>query len=151
MITPEQIAKSGTEHGEQAALFCWAASFANTRDERLRLMFAIPNGDQRGDGTRKGAQIAGGRLKAEGMKPGVSDVFLPVPMKLYSEKFSPFKYREYHGLFIEMKRANGKASDVSSEQADFGVKMMAQGYDFVVCFGWQQARDAILKYLGLTP
>ena len=25
MITPEQLAKSGTEHGHQAALFCWIA------------------------------------------------------------------------------------------------------------------------------
>ena len=78
MITPEQIAKNDSEHAHQAALFCWASLYINgnyvgrseTVCNALRNLFAIPNGDQRGDGSAKGAMIAGARLKAEGQRNG---------------------------------------------------------------------------------
>lgn len=145
MITPEQIAKSGTEHAHQAALFCWAANMANdpTTPARaaiaLRLLFAIPNGDQRGDGSHKGAQIAGARLKAEGMKSGVPDIFLPWPSS------------GCNGLFIEMKKPglqtkkNGGCSD---EQVNYIWSLRLAGYDVRICYSWEKAKAAILSYLG---
>lgn len=147
MITPEQIAKTGTEHAHQAALFCWAAQYINSPHgvirvkEALARMFAIPNGDQRGDGTHKGAQIAGARLKAEGMKPGVMDIFLAYPSG------------GFHGLFIEMKKPgmqkkkNGGCSD---EQMEFTNLLQTVAYDVRVCYSWEEARQTILHYLRST-
>lgn len=132
-MTPETIAKPGTEHAEQAALFAWAALNVRTYPA-LAWLFAIPNGGSRGD-TERSARIVGGRLKAEGVKPGVADVFLP------------HAAHGVHGLFIEMKRANGGV--VSPEQSAFGAEMQRRGYGFAVAYGWQAARDILLSYL--TP
>ena len=77
-----------TEHDEQAALFQWAELMAAQIPE-LRLMFAIPNGGHRHIGVAR-------KLKAEGVKPGVPDIFLPVARN------------KFHGLFIEMKFGRGR-------------------------------------------
>ena len=83
MMTPEQIAKSGTEESHQTALFAWAALHANECPQ-LRLLLAIPNGGLRN-------KVTAGKLKAQGVKAGVPDIFLPVARG------------RYHGLWIEMK------------------------------------------------
>ena len=135
-MQPEALAKSGSEDGEQAALFCWARNEINAgRHLMLEWMFAIPNGGSRGS-NKADAMAVGGRLKATGVKAGVSDIFLPWPI------------HNANGLFIEMKRADGKPSDVSKAQREFGEAMQANGYGFVVCYGWEQARDVILMYLS---
>ena len=59
-----------SEHLHQKALFEWADRMEGAWPE-LRLMYAIPNG-----GLRTKAQA--GKLKAEGVKPGVPDIHLPV-------------------------------------------------------------------------
>src|ERR1043166_9911283 len=103
-MSPEQLAAKGTESGEQKALFPWAAmarmygyaiaddmtaySDAGLRaaceragirppdkppgDDRLKWLHAIPNGGER---TARTAAL----LKAEGVRKGGADVFLPVP------------------------------------------------------------------------
>lgn len=162
MITPEQIAKNGSEHAEQAALFCWAALYSAEHDskppghwqseisKKLKMLFAIPNGDQRGDGTTKGAMIAGARLKAEGQRNGVPDTFLPVVRPTRTDIPTNVVY---HGLFIEMKRRtlkkeNNALAGCSDEQKDWITRLRAQGYACAVCYGWEEARDTILLYLG---
>lgn len=90
-------------------------------------MFHIPNG-----GTR--AKSEAGRFKAEGVKAGVPDIFLPVPRG------------EYAGLFIEMKRRKG--GRVSIDQSMWLEALKKQGYRTAVCRGWEQARDVIGGYLG---
>lgn len=130
-MTPEQLAAPGTEHAEQVALFQWAALNAKQYPQ-LRRMFAIPNGGSRGD-TERSARIVGARMKAEGVRPGVSDIFLPAPVG------------NYHGLFIEMKRKDG--GEESKEQKAFGADMLAAGYGYACCHGWEQARDTIIDYL----
>lgn len=132
-ITPEYLARSGTEHGEQSAVFCWAAT-QRVQYPELQWMFAIPNG-----GGRTAAQ--GGQLKAEGVKGGVADVCLPVVRSSANGSFCP-------GLYIEMKKLKGVPSDVSKDQLAFGVFVIRQGYVWIPCFGWQQARDAIMSYLS---
>jgi hypothetical protein len=135
-MEPSQLAKSGTEDGEQMALFCWARNEMNEgRYPMLEWMFAIPNGGSRGS-TKDHAMAVGARLKATGVKAGVSDIFLPWPL------------HNCNGLFIEMKRANGKPSDVKPEQKLFGEEMQRRGYGFVVCYGWEQARDVLEQYLS---
>jgi hypothetical protein len=138
MITPETLARSGSEHGEQAALFCWASlAEQQTRFPMLKWMHAIPGGGSRGD-TAQSRAIRGGQLKAEGVKAGVADIFLPVSIYgLYGR----------YGLYIEMKRKNGKPGDVSKEQTDFGMFVKSQGYQWHVCFGWLDASKRIEQYL----
>lgn len=71
-----------TESEEQQTLFRWAAMQCGKYPE-LALMFHVPNEGKR-------SKVVGGRMKAEGLKSGVPDIFLPVPRG------------EYHGLFIEI-------------------------------------------------
>lgn len=131
VITPEYLAKSRTEHGEQSAVFCWAGQ--NFRKYPvLRWMHAIPNG-----GGRSPQQ--GLALKMEGVKGGVADIHLPVVKRYVTNVCA--------GLYIEMKRANGIPSDVSDAQLEFGKFVTVQGYRWVVCFGWQQAVRLLGSYL----
>ena len=112
------------EDAEQALLFEWA-SYHPT----LRCMFAIANG-----GNRNHREAA--RLKKQGVKAGVYDIFLPIPMG------------EYHGLFIELKRRKKDGpSRVSKKQQDFGETMEATGYHAVVCYGADFAIAEIKDYL----
>lgn len=146
MITPDMLARNGTEHGEQCAVFCWAAQNLE-RLPMLQWIHAIPNGGKRD-------KITAGRLKAEGVKAGVADIFLPYPRIIriqalnHEEKpcGTPF-YRTFHGLYVEMKRATGKMSDVSQEQAAFQHHCDDNGYVWVAGFGWQMAVQAIERYI----
>lgn len=161
-ITPDQIANSGTEHGEQAALFMWAqANFGN--DPRLRLLFAIPNGGARGDDQRA-RMIRGANMKAEGVKPGVPDVCLPVPSLRWG--YDAYVMQEqhlfrnwYHGLFIEMKKPAAKLKrgpngsgpwdngGVDPEQKVWLDALTEQGYKCAVCYSWLEAANVIKIYL----
>ena len=76
-----------TEGEEQATLFSWARMYEN-KYPQLKWMFHIPNEGKR-------SRTTGGRMRSEGMKSGVADIFLPAPSG------------EYHGLFIELKRLRG--------------------------------------------
>ena len=114
-----------TEHQEQCALFEWAAWMAK-RIPELHLMHAIPNGGKRDIRTAA-------MLKAEGVKPGVPDIFLPVSRG------------GKHGLYIELKRRKG--GTVSKAQEAWIRALMHQGYVCTVCHGWDAARDEIMNYL----
>lgn len=125
--TPSQIARSGTEHAHQAALFCWLRRKALYHPE-LEWVFAIPNGGSRD-------KITAGKLKAEGVTPGVFDLFVPHPS------------RGYHGLWIEMKKLDGRVSPV---QKAFGKIMTERGYLAYICYGWEDAVQKIADYFGVT-
>jgi hypothetical protein len=110
------------EHQEQRALFDWARYIPE-----CKLMFAIPNGGDR-------HILVAKKLKAEGVKAGVPDIFLPVPT------------RKFNGLFIEMKSKGGRTSE--SQNWWLG-HLNTMGYKAEVCKGFDQARETILNYLGL--
>jgi len=74
------------------------------------------------------------RMKAEGLRPGFPDLFLPVPAQ------------GFHGLAIEMKRQKG--STTSREQLDWLNWLAEQGYMTALCKGAQAAMDTINSYLG---
>jgi hypothetical protein len=114
-----------TEEQEQEALFEWVAVQNNPF---IKFLFAIPNGGYRPPKTAC-------MLKRTGVKPGVPDMFLPVP------------HPPYHGLFIELKRVHGGA--VSYPQKIWIDTLKSQGYRVEVCKGWVEARDAILDYLEI--
>ncbi len=121
-----------TEHAEQAALFEWIGLMAK-RHRAFRTIFAIPNGGWRHKVT---ARI----LQAEGVQPGVPDIFCAFPSRKLKK----------HGLFIELKRADGTASDVRPSQRDWGDRLRSHGYAVVVCFGEKEARKAICTYLDVA-
>lgn len=123
-ITPEQLCRSGSEDGHQLALFCFAAS---SGIPELRWLFHIPNG-----GSRHIAEA--GKLKAMGVKSGVPDIFLPIGRN------------GFKGLWIELKKP--VKGIVSKEQSEWLGFLSAEGYATRVCFGWEEARNALLDYLG---
>ena len=129
-LTPEAIAKAGTEHAEQSAFFHWAAIQGQV-DPRLKLMFAIPNGGLR---TKRTAS----RLRAEGAKAGVLDIMFPVAS------------RGYHGMFIEMKiemYRNHEGGGCSDKQLQWIDDLRAQGYHCVVAYSWLDAATHLCEYL----
>lgn len=138
-MTPEQLAKSGTEHAEQMALFCWAGlPEQQARFPCLKWLHAIPNAGARGN------KVAASQLKAEGVKAGVADVFLPVGI-WYGEANPSKTY--YAGLYIELKRTKGVPSDVSKEQIEFAKFVTKQSYAWLVAFGYKEAVALIEAYL----
>lgn len=165
MKTPWQYAETGNEFSHQVALFMWAnmaaiwgtmaandpKSYTNAGYVRtqylcksqptvipeLQWLHAIKNAGH-------GDAIRGARSAAEGVKAGVPDIFLPVPIV---EVGRP----NYCGLYIEMKRpdASVKSKGVLSLEQDRWIGYLTNaGYVVAICYGWEQARDVILKYLG---
>lgn len=112
-----------SEHKHQVAIFQWA-KLNLVLYPQLDLLFAIPNGGQR-------SRVTGSMLKAEGVKSGVPDMFLPYPSN------------GYHGLFIELKKADGK---LSKNQSEWIAKLNAAGYLAVVAFGAKEAVEFIINY-----
>lgn len=124
-MQPEDLAKAGTEHAHQVALFCWVSKQLLKWPE-LKWLYAIPNGGERN-------AIVAARLKAEGVKSGISDLALAVAR------------RGYHGIYIEMKKPKGKES---KEQKDYGAFLKEQGYYYECCTEWSLAARLIAWYMG---
>lgn len=118
--------KKISEHAEQAALFRWAR-LAEGKYPKLRLLHAIPNGGAR-------HIVTAVRLKTEGVKRGVPDIFLPVARA------------HYHGIYIELKSSMGRPS---KEQLAWIVALKAEAYCAEICYGWDEARKILEEYLAL--
>lgn len=72
-------------------------------------------------------------LKRMGVKRGVMDFFLAVPV---SEK---------HGLWVELKVGRNKPT---KEQVEFAERKKSRGYAAEFCFGQEEAKEAIMTYLS---
>ena len=150
-----------TEHEHQRELFSWAACaqrygieeslmwvlqeprtikrdngrlrglLTDRGDSRLVWLHSIPNSGHGKKGTA--GAVRGARMKAEGLKPGVADVFLPLPCG------------GYHGLYLELKKAGGR---LQPEQREFADYVREQGYSWFVATGYWDAIHTILCYLG---
>lgn len=101
-----------SEHLEQVRLVSW---FRKTYPD-VRI-FAVPNG-----GARSGLQ--GVKFKAEGVSPGVPDLFIPA-----------------WGLWVEMKRSKG--GTLSPEQRDWIAYLDDCGYQCIVGRGFEDAKRQI--------
>ena len=115
-----------TEHQHQVSLF----NFLRTMEYEhpvLKWVHAIPNGGLR-------HKAIAGKMKAEGLKAGVLDIFVPIPRT------------DYHGQYIEMKFGKNV---LTTNQKDFMVFVSDQGYQTDVCYTWIEAAVSIFKYLGL--
>ena len=117
-----------SEHTEQAALFEWAA-WNQAKDAALNMLYSVPNGGKRD-------KITAARMKREGQKAGIPDVFLPVARG------------GYHGLYLELKIGRNKTS---AEQDAWLARLAGEGYAVTVAYGWQQAARVVVEYLGHTP
>ena len=113
-----------SEHLEQVQLVSMVEA-AYPREAAM--LFAIPNGGDRNI-------LVAAKLKKEGVRRGVPDMFLALPRG------------GWHGLFIEMKRRRGGV--VSREQKEYIAALNAAGYRACVCRGCDEAFEAIKKYIG---
>ena len=119
------------EDTHQRALFGWASNAVIGGISVGDYLIAIPNGGLRN-------KKVAAQLKAQGVKAGVSDIFLPVPRSTM------------HGLWIELKTpksAQGPAGKPSALQIEWLDKMGGQGYAAVICYGWTSAMETIIDYL----
>lgn len=117
------------EAEEQETLFEWTLWNLGRLPE-LEYLHAIPNG-----GSRHPAEAA--RLKKQGVKAGVPDIFLPEPRG------------QYHGLYIEMKRAvRGKTT---ADQDRWLHHLQSRGYMTATCFSCDSAIHVIEQYMILPP
>jgi hypothetical protein len=100
-------------------------------------LIAYPNGQWvAGTGKLRYALIR--KYKAEGMKNGVSDLFLCV------------RRAGYGGLWLEMKDRGKKASSLSKDQRQWLSDMREAGYMAEWAPGFDEAREVIERYLELT-
>jgi hypothetical protein len=168
----DYAAKTRKEHAEQVALFMWAnmaklfgpniandphsytvAAFAKTQFEgkgglgyirysepliELKWLHAVHNQGH-------GDAIRGAQAKAEGVKAGVADIFLPYPIVPRPDRQVGEPYG-YAGLYIELKKKD--SGQPHAEQLDFQADMRLAGYKCEIIHGWELARDEILRYLG---
>lgn len=106
-----------TEHEEQREFVSkFRQSFPDVR------ILSIPNGGARSKATA-------GRLKLEGVSPGVPDLFIPA-----------------WGLWVEMKRTKG--GSISAEQKDWLAYLDQVGYTATVCYGADDAMKYVRAFKG---
>lgn len=128
--TPEQPKRRGHRSNEgkiQAECFTW---FWNDYPQYRRLLFHIPNENDRSDSNI----IQGAIRKSLGVVAGVSDLILLVPRGLY------------HGLCIEMKDEKGTQKPA---QKEWQTLVEAQGYKYCLCRSLAQFKNVISDYLNL--
>jgi hypothetical protein len=110
-----------SEHNHQVAWFKWFRyQFPDV------LAYAIPNGGKRN-------KIVAAKLKAEGVTAGIPDIFIADGKP---------------GMFIEMK--DPKKGTVSKTQKEIMPRLIEAGYTVVVCYGWDEAKEAAINYLTMS-
>ena len=114
-----------TEHAMQCAVI-QVCRYLERQYPEVKYLFSVPNG-----GHRHIAVAA--RLKASGVKSGVPDLFLPLPIPGASA-----------GLWIEMKAPGGT---VTQNQDDYLRFLYEVGFLTKVCYSAQDAIDEIREYL----
>ena len=129
--------KQPYERLEQEAFFYWLSWLKYAPIAPLKvgqLSFAIPNGAfLAGNAVRRAIQA--NALKRQGLRQGVPDAFVAIPV-------APFA-----GLFIEFKRIG--ANKPGPEQLEWHERLRQQGYAVYVCYGAAQAQDIVRQYLGI--
>ena len=115
-----------SEHDEQVALFNLLGLYERNYPV-LQWIFAIPNGGDRHPAVAR-------KMKAEGVKAGVWDILVPVPVD------------EKCGLWIEMKFGDGRLRESQKQfREDVG-----EAFEWAVCYSSIEAAHVIGDYLGIT-
>lgn len=125
------------ERHEQATYFSWLHFLRHDGVRVGDFAFAVPNGSYlHGDIAKRAIQ--GNMLRAQGVRAGVPDVFLELPVT------------PYHGLRIEFKRIG--AAKPGDDQSIWHARLRSRGYYVAVCYGFEQAKAVTLEYLkGVEP
>ena len=118
-----------SEHDHQTAVVEW---FKMQYPQYKDCIMAIPNGQLLG-GRNKFALMA--KLKKEGFKNGVSDLFIAIPMNGKC------------GLWVEMKDAGKTQCDVKPAQQAHLDLMISMGYEGIWAAGSDIAMAAIKVYM----
>lgn len=124
----ELAGKVVSEHVEQMTFFQLVRPFYDYVPELRSLLFAIPNGGYRD-------KITAAKMRAEGQKSGVPDIFCAIPKD------------GVHGLFIEMKKRKG--GQISPEQEKVMQMLKDKGYKVEVAYGASQAINILMNYLRI--
>lgn len=122
--------KADAEGEEQAILI---ERFREDYPDLKDLLIHIPNG-----GSRKNA-FEGWRLKRQGVRAGVSDLFLPVARG------------GFIGLWIEFKATPPFDAAIAPSQEEWIQLMRQQGYRAEVCLGIDAALEVIAGYVNRPP
>lgn len=117
-----------SEATEQEHVVSWCFHHERLYPE-LKWLHHCPNG-----GSRQKAEAS--RLKAQGVKPGVPDLHLPIPKG------------KYIGLYIEMKYDKGT---IQKSQKEWIAGMVAAGHYACVCYSYDLAVKVIESYVRLEP
>lgn len=112
------------EHREQSLFIKWI-DWEKKIDPRLECVFAVPNGFV------KSIQMASW-ARAEGLRSGVPDVFVAVPIGKHS------------GLFLEFK--SGK-NDLSDTQREWFKRLANNGFVCCLVRSFEEAKEAVSQYL----
>lgn len=123
------------EHQHQVALIGWAARVRLPEaadiepDSRIvDYLLAVPNGGRR-------APREAARLKAEGVKPGVSDLLLPL------------RRDGFAGLWLELKAPGKKPTELQWQWIE---RMRRAGYRAEWRDDWIGAAHVIADYVGVS-
>lgn len=126
------------EDQEQKYLFQWAKMTRLPKADDIEpnakiadYLHANPNGGKRN-------LLEAKRLKAQGVKAGVSDVFLPISRD------------GYIGFYIELKAPTGHKSRTQQNQKDWIERMQLAGHRAEVHKGWRSAANALCEYLKIN-
>lgn len=114
------------EAEEQIAIMNWV-EYNKGRFPALEMLHHIPNGGHRNS-------IEAVNLKRQGVKSGVPDLCLPVPMGGAA------------GLYLELKV--DKTCKVSDNQKRWIEMLKDQGYQAGVCYGAEHAIKVLERYLS---
>lgn len=130
-----------TEYQEAVAFWAWCQLHPIVRENMIHI-----------ENERKCTPQAGVRRKKIGVKKGVSDYFLSVVVfevacnQAGHETCQDF-FHDLSGLWIELKRKDKRLSKVSKEQKDWIDLKNQQGYKALVCYGADEAIQAVKTYL----
>jgi len=114
-----------SEHSTQVAFAEWC-KWNEAKHPELQLAFAVPNGGKRHVWTAM-------KLKAEGVRAGVLDWCMPVPIG------------GYNGLWIEFKFGKNKLTD---DQEKYAKLLEQYGHCVAVCYTVDEAIRVTLEYLN---
>lgn len=107
-----------SEHMEQVRFVSW---FKKNYEDKGYLIYAVPNGGHR-------SKSEAGKLKAEGVRRGVSDMHIPA-LKLW----------------IELKRDDKEKP--TDEQVAWGEHVKSLGDSFFVAYGFLDAMNKTKKFI----
>ncbi len=113
-----------------------------TKYPLLARVFHVPNEGYSGP---KG-KAKGQKRHREGVRAGIFDIFVDVPMSLNMFTTSLDGALIYcPGLRIELKAPGGKMSDAQTDWLNY---YREAGYRAEICFSWEEAWNIICEYLG---